>query len=174
VTLQEQIQWGDEVFDVDLGVASTFDILLLPVSYRFSLVKSDRVDLGLSAGVFAMFADASIAAPEIDAAEAESANFPLPVFGADARVLSARALRDQGRIPVGRHQRGRHRPPRRGRVRDRHLLRLPVPRPSGVRGGQLLIGPDSIARPITRADARTDTVKAKKAPKSRVAGMLVM
>lgn len=86
VTLQDQIQWGDEVFDVDLRVASTFDILLLPVSYRFSLVKSDRVDLGLSAGVFAMFADASISAPEIDAAEAESANFPLPVFGADVDV----------------------------------------------------------------------------------------
>jgi len=86
VSLSEQVQWGDEVFDVDLRVASTFDVLLLPVSYRFSLVKSDRIDLGLSAGVFAMFADASIGAPELAVKEAESANFPLPVFGADVDV----------------------------------------------------------------------------------------
>ena len=92
VDLVERIQWGDEVFDVDVRVASTFDVLLLPVSYRFSLLKGARVDLGLSAGVFAMFADASVAAPDLGIAEGESADFPLPVLGADVDIAVAPRL----------------------------------------------------------------------------------
>lgn len=92
VQLQRQIQWGDEVFTVDATVASAADLTLVPASYRFSVVKSDRVDLGISAGVFAVFAEASIAAPSLGIAEAESADFPLPVLGADVDIALAPRL----------------------------------------------------------------------------------
>ena len=83
VRLQRQIQWGDEVFDVDVAVNSSLDLTLVPVSYRFAIIKTDHVDLGLSAGVFALFADASIRAPAVSIDESESLNAPLPVFGGD-------------------------------------------------------------------------------------------
>lgn len=92
VQLQRQIQWGDEVFSVDAGVTSTVGLTLLPANYRFAVVKSDRVDLGLSAGVFAMFAEASIAAPSVAVNESEALNFPLPVFGADIEIALAPRL----------------------------------------------------------------------------------
>ena len=89
VQLQRQIQWGDEVFSVDAAVSSQTELQLLPASYRVSGVKNERVDVGLSAGAFVLFADASIAAPSLGIAEAESANFPLPVLGADLDVALA-------------------------------------------------------------------------------------
>jgi hypothetical protein len=92
VQLERQIQWGDEVFSVSATVASRAALTLVPVNYRFSVVKSDRVDVGLSAGVFALFADAAISAPELGVAEAESADFPLPVLGADVDVALAPGL----------------------------------------------------------------------------------
>jgi len=84
--LNQQIQWGNDIFNVDVGVDTRVDLVLVPVSYRFSVVKSDRVDFGLSAGAFALFADASVAAPSAGLNGAESANFPLPVLGADIDV----------------------------------------------------------------------------------------
>jgi hypothetical protein len=89
VRLQRQVQWGSEVFNVDVGVESAVDLKLIPANYRFSVVKSDRVDIGLSAGVFALVADARVAAPEAGISEGESATFPLPVFGGDFDVAVA-------------------------------------------------------------------------------------
>lgn len=89
IQLDRQIQWGDEIFNVNVGVDSQLDLVLVPVAYRFSVVKSDRVDFGVSAGAFALFADASVAAPSAGIDEAESANFPLPVFGADVDIAVA-------------------------------------------------------------------------------------
>lgn len=92
IQLQRQIQWGDEVFNVDVGVESAIELTLVPVSYRFSVVKSDRVDLGLSAGVFAAFLEASLDAPSVSIQESESLDAPLPVLGADLDVALAPGL----------------------------------------------------------------------------------
>ena len=87
--LQQPVQWGNDVFDVDVGVETAVNLKLIPANYRFSLVKSDRVDAGLSAGVFALFADARVAAPQEGLSQAESASFPLPVFGGDIDLAVA-------------------------------------------------------------------------------------
>lgn len=92
VQLQRQIQWGDEVFDVDVAVTSAVDLTLVPLNYRFAPVKTGRVDLGLSVGVSAMFADASVAAPSVAIDESETLDFPLPVVGADAEIALAPGL----------------------------------------------------------------------------------
>jgi len=96
VQLQRQIQWGDELFNVNVAVTSALDLTLVPINYRFAVIKSDRVDVGLSAGVFAMFANASLAAPSAAINEAETLNFPLPVFGADVEFALAPGLFLQG------------------------------------------------------------------------------
>jgi hypothetical protein len=90
--LARTIQWGNEVFDLDVNVDSFWEMTLLPAQYRFAVVKSDRVDLGLSAGVFALFLDAGVSAPEASVREAESISFPLPVFGVDLEVAPAKRL----------------------------------------------------------------------------------
>jgi hypothetical protein len=90
--LARTIQWGNEVFNLDVNVDSFWDLTLLPAQYRFAVIKSDRVDLGLSAGVFALFLDAGVSAPEASVREAESISFPLPVFGVDLEVAPARRV----------------------------------------------------------------------------------
>jgi hypothetical protein len=90
--LQRTIQWGDEVFDLDVNIESFWQLKLVPAHYRFALIKSDRVDLGLSAGVFALFLDAGLSAPEASIREPESISFPLPVLGVDLEVAPAKRL----------------------------------------------------------------------------------
>ena len=87
--LKRQVQWGDRVFGVDEDVTSVARLVLIPLQYRFSPIRTDRVDLGLSAGVFAAFADASLTAPTSSIDEAESLDVPLPVLGADIDIALA-------------------------------------------------------------------------------------
>lgn len=87
--LARVIQWGNEVFALDVNVDSFWELTLVPAQYRFAIVKTDRVDLGLSAGVFALFLDAGVSAPVASVQEAESISFPLPVFGVDLEVAPA-------------------------------------------------------------------------------------
>lgn len=90
--LARAIQWGNEVFNLDVNVDSSWKLTLLPAQYRFAVIKSDRVDLGLSAGVFALFLDAGVSAPQASVQEAESISFPLPVFGVDLEVAPAKRV----------------------------------------------------------------------------------
>ncbi len=90
--LARTIQWGNEVFDLDVNIDSFWELTLVPAQYRFAVIKSDRVDLGLSAGVFALFLDAGLSAPEVSVQEAESISFPLPVFGVDLEVAPAQRV----------------------------------------------------------------------------------
>ena len=95
-SLRSSIQWGDFVFPVDVEVESSIDVELVPVSYRYSLIMTDRLDLGVSAGVFAMLLDAGVSAPQAGVVERESAEFPLPVLGAEGTFSVAPALRLTG------------------------------------------------------------------------------
>ncbi len=98
VQLQRSIQFGSEQFDVDVAVESFMDLSLFPANYRFAFIKTDRVDVGVSAGVFALFLDAGLSAPEAGLAEAESVSFPLPVLGADFEVAPAPRIYLQGGV----------------------------------------------------------------------------
>lgn len=81
--LQRTIQFGGSVFEVDVAVESSVGLELIPIAYRFSVVRSDRLDIGLSAGVFALFTEAGVTAPAASVAERDGADFPLPVVGTD-------------------------------------------------------------------------------------------
>lgn len=91
-SLQTEIQWGDFVFPLDVEVESRIELELVPLTYRFAPIRTDRLDIGIGVGVFALFLDASVSAPAAEVEEAESADFPLPVVAADGVVALAPGL----------------------------------------------------------------------------------
>lgn len=82
-TLVRRVRWGDAVFEVDVDVESVLDVTLIPAAYRFAILLDDRLDVGLSAGVFAVLAEAGVTAPAAGVTERGSSEFPLPVVGID-------------------------------------------------------------------------------------------
>lgn len=93
-TIDEEIQWGDEVFPVNATVGTTLDLTMVPINWRFAVVRSERVDFGLSLGFFTMFTEVGAAASGsvTGASESSSINVPLPVLGADVDWAIARKL----------------------------------------------------------------------------------
>lgn len=82
-TLVRRVRWGDAVFEVDVDVESVIEVTLIPVAYRLAVLLNERLDVGLSAGVFAVLADAGVTAPVAGVTERGSSEFPLPVVGVD-------------------------------------------------------------------------------------------
>lgn len=82
-SLNRRIQWGDAILSANVDVESRVDLWLVPLAYRYSAIQTDRIDFGLSAGVFALFLDAGVSAATAAVDEEGSARFPLPVIGAD-------------------------------------------------------------------------------------------
>ena len=51
VTLEREIQWGDEVFQIGTVVRGTSDIDFVSGAYRFSLFKNEQFDIGPAIGI---------------------------------------------------------------------------------------------------------------------------
>ncbi len=81
--LTGQIEWEDEVFPIDAQVATVWDTRVFSFQYRFSVVKRERVDVGVSLGLFAMKVKSGIAlgnsTSDVSADVSEQA--PLPMLG---------------------------------------------------------------------------------------------
>jgi hypothetical protein len=84
-TLEEDLEWGEEVFPVDAKVKATFDTMILKASYRYNLVARDDWELGLSAGLHWMRLETSLEVTgeslELDLSESARLDLPLPVLG---------------------------------------------------------------------------------------------
>ena len=81
--LTGQIEWEDEVFPIDAQVATVWDTRVLSFQYRFSVVKRERVDVGLSLGLFAMKVKSGIGLGDSTANVSTdvSEQAPLPMLG---------------------------------------------------------------------------------------------
>lgn len=92
--LDGEIEWDDKVFPVDAQVASFWDTRVLSFQYRFSLFKSERVDFGVSAGLFVMRVKSGIALGDsvADVSTDVSEQFPLPMLGAGLEWEFARGF----------------------------------------------------------------------------------
>lgn len=97
--LVQQIQFGDELYDVDAIVDSSFDTQLYKLAYKPSIFNNGRVDVGLSIGISAMRVEAGIEAigsvgggPSAGAIERESLTAPVPLLGAHVDVTLYRGL----------------------------------------------------------------------------------
>ena len=81
--LNGQIEWEDEVFPIDAQVATVWDTRVLSFQYRFSVFQRERVDVGVSLGLFAMKIKSGIALGSniADVSEDVSEQAPLPMLG---------------------------------------------------------------------------------------------
>lgn len=93
VTLDEQIQYGDEIFDVDATVNGNFKTQVFKLAYKYSIVNNGRVEAGISGGLSVLDLEASIAATATvggtgGGAERAEESFiaPVPVIGAHVNV----------------------------------------------------------------------------------------
>jgi hypothetical protein len=81
--LTGQIEWEDEVFPIDAQVATLWDTRVVTFQYRFSVFQRERVDVGLSAGLFAIKVKSGIALGDSvdDVGGDVSEQAPLPMLG---------------------------------------------------------------------------------------------
>jgi hypothetical protein len=81
--LEGQIEWDGEVFPIDTQVATVWDTRVLSFQYRFSVIHRERLDIGISAGLFAMKVKSGIALGDStdDVSADVSQSAPLPMLG---------------------------------------------------------------------------------------------
>jgi hypothetical protein len=81
--LTGQIEWEDQVFPIDAQVATVWDTRVFSFQYRFSVLKRERLDIGISAGLFAMKVKSGIALGDStdDVSADVSEQAPLPMLG---------------------------------------------------------------------------------------------
>jgi hypothetical protein len=83
-TIDEEIQFGDEIFEIDLDVATKFSNDVYKLAYRYSFLKRDRVEAGVSLGVSAFDVGVALSAEgEGGAVQRSAEDFiaPIPVIG---------------------------------------------------------------------------------------------
>lgn len=99
-TIVRQIQFGDEVFNIDAEVDADFEQTIIKAAYTYSLFRSPEGFLGVTAGLFVMDIKASLSQVSLGQTEAQDVTAPLPVIGLrGAYSLSERwALRGSAEI----------------------------------------------------------------------------
>ena len=80
-TLQADIQFKDQTFSAGTTVDSLFDLKIIRGAYSYSLFQDERIDLGLSAGVYVAPIKIRISSSNTGTAEEETITAPLPVVG---------------------------------------------------------------------------------------------
>jgi len=98
--LTEDIIIEDVLYPAGSGVEGGFDIWVLQLAYSYSVVQTQRGELGLSIGVHWPGIDFSLRGVGIEGAESSEAdlNAPLPVIGADGRYQLLDWLYVSGRV----------------------------------------------------------------------------
>lgn len=81
-TLLQDITIGDTIFPLGTEVTSSFDLQIFKGAYSYSFFQDDRMDMGVSFGIFVMPVDFEIDASGLfEGHEKESITAPLPVLG---------------------------------------------------------------------------------------------
>lgn len=80
-TINREIKFGDETFDINWTVESEFDMNVYKASYAYSVIQNAEFDLGLSAGLHVMDMKSSISVTGGGISESAELLAPLPVLG---------------------------------------------------------------------------------------------
>lgn len=80
-TLNETITIGDETFNIGTEVKTDFDFFVVQAAYTYSFLQDDRIDLGVTAGVFVLDLDIKVREKVLAVDESLDVTFPLPVLG---------------------------------------------------------------------------------------------
>ncbi len=96
-TANQEIQWGDNVYALSAGLHSESSMDVFKISYKWSLVRNDKWDAGVSAGISGMYAKLKLAGDvTVDGtlggfeSESKSALAPIPLIGFHAEWKFAR------------------------------------------------------------------------------------
>jgi len=86
LTLNRDIEFGDEFFPAGTNVTVRSDVRVARVSYAFSLMHDAQKELGIMAGVHVSRLKTEIFAPDTDQREGSTATTPLPVIGVHGSI----------------------------------------------------------------------------------------
>jgi hypothetical protein len=85
--IDRNIQIGDEIFPAGATVSSSLRLEIIPITYSYSFIKSERHELALTAGLhwsrlkFSVEGSASLGAQDLSRDSATDAEVPLPLLG---------------------------------------------------------------------------------------------
>ena len=80
-TIDESIQFGDEVFDINSTISSEYDLSIYKAAYTYSFLIRDNGYLGVTAGLYVLSTDISLTESNTGQFEADDLTAPLPVIG---------------------------------------------------------------------------------------------
>lgn len=80
-TIDQTIQYGDEIFNINTTVNSSFNTSIYKLGYSYFFYRENDINLGALAGLYIMDISASISATSTSQSEAANTTAPLPVIG---------------------------------------------------------------------------------------------
>ncbi len=80
-TIDESIQFGDEIFDINSTISSEYDLAVYKAAYTYSFFVRDHGYLGVTAGLYVLATDISLTESNTGQFEADDLTAPLPVIG---------------------------------------------------------------------------------------------
>jgi len=79
--IEKDIQWGDELYNIDTIIDSKVDLAIYKLAYTYSLLQSDTGYLGATIGIHVADASMGLAEQNLGQAEVGELTAPLPVIG---------------------------------------------------------------------------------------------
>ena len=101
-TLQDPIQFGDELFAAGTTVNSSAETRILQLGYAYSLINDTQKELGFMAGVHYSSLKTEIFAPATGQRDATDSTVPLPVIGLHGSIAVGRFASLGARLQVFR------------------------------------------------------------------------
>jgi len=102
VTLENDLNFGDEIFVAGTGVDSRINAKTLALSYGYSLIRDAQKELGVMAGVHFTGFKTNIASTTTGQVERSNTETPLPVLGAFASLFLREKLTFNAKLQVFR------------------------------------------------------------------------
>ena len=80
-TIEETIEFGDEVFNISTVVGTKSDLTILKAAYTFTPINRERGYLGFTGGLYVASTRLTLSEATLGRAESEDLTAPLPVIG---------------------------------------------------------------------------------------------
>jgi hypothetical protein len=80
-TIDEPIQFGDEVFDINSTISTDLDLTIYKAAYTYSFLMRENGYLGVTGGLYVLSTDISLREPNTGQFEVGDLTAPLPVLG---------------------------------------------------------------------------------------------
>jgi len=91
-TIDESIQFGDEIFDINSTISSEFDLIIYKAAYTYSFLMRENGYLGVTGGLYVLSTDISLRESNTGQFEADDLTAPLPVIGLRGNYLLTPSL----------------------------------------------------------------------------------